>query len=98
MLPTAKRITTSVKCSFILPLLLLGVVGNALTALAQLPGSFTQTGSLTTPREFHTATLLPNGKVLIAGGFSSGNGAFSSWASAEIYDPSSGKASRQRAT
>jgi hypothetical protein len=46
--------------------------------------------NLTVPREFHTATLLPNGTVLIAGGFSFGNGPFSSWASAEIYDPSTG--------
>jgi hypothetical protein len=34
--------------------------------------------------------LLPNGKVLITGGFSVGNGGFQTWATAESYDPSSG--------
>jgi hypothetical protein len=72
---------------FILPLLLLGAGGNVSIATAQSAGTFTATGSMTTPREFHTATLLTNGKVLIAGGFS-GNGPFSSRSSAEVYDPS----------
>jgi hypothetical protein len=51
-------------------------------------GTFTNTGSVVAAaRVFSTATLLPNGKVLIAGGAdASGN----SQASAEIYDPSSG--------
>src|SRR5215472_13534394 len=58
--------------------------------VAQSAGTFTPLKNLTVPREFHTATLLPNGTVLIAGGFSGGNGPFSTWASAEIYDPSTG--------
>ena len=48
-------------------------------------GTWTATGSLATGREYHTATLLPNGMVLVAGGF---NG--SELASAELYDPASG--------
>jgi hypothetical protein len=47
---------------------------------------WTATGSLTTPRRVHTATLLPSGKVLVAGG---GNGLIST-SSAELYDPGTG--------
>jgi hypothetical protein len=63
---------------------------HAAVALAQSPGTFTPAGNLSVPREFHTASLLTNGKVLIAGGFSFGSGLFSTWASAEIYDPANG--------
>ena len=50
-----------------------------------LAASFTTTGSLNTARYFHTATLLPSGKVLVAGGY---NGSILS--SAELYDPATG--------
>jgi uncharacterized delta-60 repeat protein len=46
--------------------------------------SWVNTGPLTTARRLHTATLLPNGKVLVAGGFSSSDNATNS---AELYDP-----------
>src|SRR5437879_275873 len=46
-------------------------------------GTFTPTGSMGTARQTHTATLLPTGKVLIAGGSST-------LASAELYDPATG--------
>jgi Galactose oxidase, central domain/Kelch motif len=50
-------------------------------------GRWTSTGSLRTPRRNHTATLLPNGTVLVAGGFNSDG-----WLrSAELYDPASGR-------
>ena len=49
-------------------------------------GKFTATGSMKVGRYFHTATLLPTGRVLIAGGFNE-NGAL---ASAEIFDPTTG--------
>ncbi|BDA78550.1 hypothetical protein LPTSP3_g14800 [Leptospira kobayashii] len=50
-------------------------------------GSFHVTGSMNVPRDIHTATLLNNGKVLIAGGYSSNVGYLSS---AELYDPNTG--------
>src|SRR5437588_5054591 len=50
-------------------------------------GTWTVTGSLNTARYSHTATLLPNGMVLVAGG---GDSTFNPSASAELYDPASG--------
>ena len=49
--------------------------------------SFFTVGSLPATRIFQTATLLQNGKVLVAGGIST-NGM--SQASAELYDPGTG--------
>ena len=48
-------------------------------------GTWSATGSLNTARDYHTATLLPNGKVLVAGGH---DGCYLT--SAELYDPASG--------
>src|ERR1700682_4438005 len=47
-------------------------------------GTWSEAASLATGREEHTATLLPNGKVLVAGG-TDGRGKV--LASAELYDP-----------
>ena len=51
---------------------------------------FTPTGSLASARAFHTATLLPDGRVLIAGGLPFGIDVNPPPANAEIYDPSTG--------
>lgn len=50
-------------------------------------GAFSPAESLLVPRSRHTSTLLPNGKVLIAGGFGINTPSYSS---VELYDPSSG--------
>jgi hypothetical protein len=68
----------------------LSSVGRS-TELAEMydpvTGRWTLTGSLRTPRRNHTATLLADGTVLVAGGFNADG-----WLrSAEIYDPASGR-------
>jgi hypothetical protein len=62
----------------------IGLAGCPSNLMAQPGGTFTVTGNLTTARTQHTATLLKNGKVLIAGGYLNGL----PLASAELYDPS----------
>ena len=62
------------------------------TARAQLydpkTGELSDTGFMGVPREGCTATLLPDGRVLVAGG-SADNGA--GFASAELFDPRTGR-------
>jgi N-acetylneuraminic acid mutarotase len=62
------------------------VTSTAIPAFAQ-SGTWTGTGSLSTPRAVHTATLLPNGQVLVAGGQDASGLAL---ASAELYNPTTG--------
>ncbi|MEP7271627.1 MAG: kelch repeat-containing protein [Acidobacteriota bacterium] len=52
-------------------------------------GAWNSTGDLITGRELATATLLPNGRVLVVGGSGPGNN-LDALASAEIYDPATG--------
>jgi hypothetical protein len=64
------------------------IVGVLLLAPAALAaGTWSATGSLNTARFEHTATLLPGGEVLVAGGQGSNGLAL---ASAELFDPATG--------
>jgi len=59
-------------------------------ALALAPhgaGFWTYTGSLNTARYAHTATLLSNGRVLVAGGSDSANAQLDT---VELYNPATG--------
>jgi Galactose oxidase, central domain len=66
-------------------LLFLGAEVVLVQPCAAAPFEFEETGSLATARAYHTATLLPNGKVLVAGGYNNDY-----LASAELYDRASG--------
>src|SRR5437016_114968 len=70
--------------AFTIFLALLVSVSSAMSAAAA--GAWTPTGSMATARGVHTATLLPSGRVLVAGG----NDGFSVLTSAELYDPVAG--------
>ena len=50
-------------------------------------GTWTNTGSLHIARADHTATLLPDGRVLVAGG---GTEIYTAFRESEIYDPATG--------
>ncbi len=69
-----------------LGLVLVALVAGSRLAQPAAAASFTDTGRLGAGRASHTATLLPNGKILVAGGHDNS----SIHRSAELYDPLTG--------
>jgi N-acetylneuraminic acid mutarotase len=53
-------------------------------------GAWSVTGNLNAARQWHTATLLPDGQVLVAGGYTGNSPGGSYLLSSELYDPVAG--------
>jgi N-acetylneuraminic acid mutarotase len=64
------------------------VVTNAAETYNPSSGAWTSAGPMNTARTDHTATLLPDGRVLVTGGLQIAGGYDVAIASAEIYNPS----------
>jgi hypothetical protein len=89
---TVTRILTT---TFLSGLLTLGLaIASAAPALCQAAGAWTYTGTMPMARQFHTATLLNDGQVLVAGGCQPAEACEADDASAlftaELYDPFTG--------
>lgn len=68
----------------IIHIVVLAITARTLSFAAS--GTWTPTGSMRSARDGHIATLLPSGKVLVAGGTNNGVGL----SSAELYNPAPG--------
>ena len=71
-------------CSFAI-----AVLTFAASAVTVRAGTFTLTGEIDPARQYHTATLLPNGKVLVTGGY--GSGGVGWLIDCQLYDPQKGE-------
>jgi Kelch motif len=71
----------------VLPFVRLNAPGNSATSRA---GSLAETAHMQIARASHSSTLLPNGEVLIAGGFGGSGTESNPYRSTEIYDPRTG--------
>ena len=84
---TAQSIQVLTKFGLAVLFVFLAIASLVIPVFGGSPGTWTTTGSLNTARAAHTATLLPNGDVLVAGGQDASGNAL---ASAELYNPTTG--------
>jgi hypothetical protein len=84
-----KTITLATKLALVV---LIGIFTSSLSGQITPPvsGGFAPTGTLNSGRNWHTATMLNDGTVLIAGGMGSYSSSTSALNTAEVYDPSTG--------
>jgi hypothetical protein len=82
----SRRILGWLRRSGLLLLLIAALLALESPIIRAEAGTWSETGSLGVARFGHTATLLHNGKVLVAGGANTGG----SLAGAELYDPAAG--------
>jgi hypothetical protein len=77
----------AIRALVLIGLLGIGLIASTAVPAVGSPNTWTPTGSMTNARTHHTATLLANGEVLVAGGICSGGFTYPD-NSAELYDPS----------
>jgi WD40 repeat protein len=88
--PSVRMTYAFIVLGLILALIVAVLVAGAFRSKPYRAPTWTATGSMVTPRNGHTATLLLNGKVLVAGGSLGDPGVgYASLSSAELYDPAS---------
>jgi hypothetical protein len=85
----ASRTVLHVRATILTTVLSLQSIAVVLADAQTADLHWTPTGDLNTPRSAHTATLLPSGKVLVAGGVGP-NRCSPPISDAELYDPASG--------
>ena len=83
------RAQRSIGCIARAAMVITAVMSLGLAAAPARAGSFSLTGEIDPARQYQTATLLPNGRVLVAGGY--GSGGVGWLIDCQLYDPQKGE-------